>query len=38
MKVISPFGPKIGRFKLSNQVIKKINKEVDRIVKKEVTL
>ena len=35
MKVISPFGPKIGRFKLSNQVIKRINAEVDRIVKKK---
>tara|TARA_B100000003_G_C10847594_1_gene337623 strand:- start:81 stop:689 length:609 start_codon:yes stop_codon:yes gene_type:complete len=35
MKVISPFGPKIGRFKLSSQVVKKINKEVERIVKKK---
>ena len=35
MKVISPFGPKIGKFKLSNLVIKKINAEVDRIVKKK---
>ena len=35
MKVISPFGPKIGKFKLSNQVIKRINAEVDRIVKKK---
>ena len=34
MKVISPFGPKIGRFKLSSQVVKKINTEVERIVKK----
>ena len=28
MKVISPFGPRIGKFKLSSQVIKRINKEV----------
>ena len=33
MKVISPFGPKIGRFKLSRQVIKKINIEVERVIK-----
>ena len=31
MKVISPFGPKIGKFKLSSQIIKKINIEVDKI-------
>ena len=35
MRVISPFGPKIGKFKLSNQIIKKINTEVDRIVEKK---
>lgn len=35
MKVISPFGPKIGRFKLSSQVVRKINTEVERIVKKK---
>ena len=35
MKIIAPFGPKIGRFKLSGQVVKKINKEVERIVKKK---
>jgi len=35
MKIIAPFGPKIGRFKLSSQVVKKINKEVERIVKKK---
>ena len=35
MKVISPFGPKIGRFKLSNRVIKKINTEVERVLKKK---
>ena len=35
MKVISPFGPKIGSFKLSSQVVRKINTEVERIVKKK---
>ena len=35
MKVISPFGPKIGRFKLSSQVVRKINTEVERIVRKK---
>ena len=32
MKVISPFGPKIAKLKFSNQLIKKINKEVDQIL------
>ena len=35
MKIISPFGPRIGKFKLSSQVIKRINKEVDRITEKK---
>ncbi len=35
MKVISPFGPKIGRFKLSSEVIKKINIEVERVIKRK---
>ena len=35
MEVISPFGPKIGKFKLPNEITKKINMEVDRIVKKK---
>ena len=32
MKVLSPFGPKIGKFKLPLSIIKKINTEVDRIL------
>ena len=32
MKVLSPFGPKIGKFKLPISIIKKINTEVDRIL------
>ena len=35
MRVISPFGPKIAKFKLSSRIVKKINTEVDRIVKKK---
>ena len=35
MKVISPFGPRIGKFKLSSQIIKKINIEVDKITEKK---
>ena len=31
MKVISPFGPKIGKLKFSSQLISKINIEVDKI-------
>ena len=31
IKVLSPFGPKIAKFKFSKQLIDKINKEVDRI-------
>ena len=35
MKVISPFGPKIAKLKFSSKLIKKINDEVDRILKKK---
>jgi len=31
LKVLSPFGPKIAKLKFSNQLIKKINHEVDKI-------
>jgi hypothetical protein len=31
LKVLSPFGPKIAKLRFSNQLIKKINHEVDRI-------
>tara|TARA_B100000963_G_scaffold337415_1_gene333396 strand:+ start:477 stop:1085 length:609 start_codon:yes stop_codon:yes gene_type:complete len=34
MKVITPFGPKIGKFKLSSQVVKKINIEAEKIAQK----
>ena len=35
MKIVSPFGPKIAKLKLSNYLIKKLNKEVDRILSKK---
>lgn len=33
MKILSPFGPKIGKFKLSKKIIDKINIEVENIIK-----
>ena len=35
LKVIAPFGPKIARLKFPESVIKKINLEVDRIIKQK---
>ena len=35
MKVVSPFGPKIAKLKISNNLINKLNKEVDRILAKK---
>ena len=35
MKVISPFGPKIAKLKISNNIIKKLNNEVDKIISKK---
>ena len=35
LKVLAPFGPKIARLKFPHSVIKKINLEVDRIVKQK---
>jgi len=35
MKVISPFGPKIAKLKLSNNFVKKLNNEVDKIISKK---
>ena len=35
MKVISPFGPKIAKLKISNNFIKKLNNEVDKIISKK---
>lgn len=33
MQVLAPFGPKIGKFKISKNTISKINLEVDKIIK-----
>ena len=38
MKIFSPFGPKIASLKLSKNIIKKINNEVDKIIKKKELL
>ena len=38
MKVISPFGPKIAKLKISNNIIKKLNNEVDKIAKEIANL
>ena len=35
MKVISPFGPKIAKLKIPNNIIKKLNNEVDKIISKK---
>ena len=35
MKIISPFGPKIAKLKLSSNFINNLNKEVDRILTKK---
>ena len=32
MQVLSPFGPRLGKFKLSKTIVNKINKEVERII------
>jgi|TARA_B100001057_G_scaffold496491_1_gene598116 hypothetical protein len=38
MKIISPFGPKIAKLKFSNNLINKINVEVDLIINKKSLL
>ena len=37
MKVLSPFGPKLGKIKLPKNLIKKINIEVDKIISKKLS-
>ncbi len=36
MKIISPFGPKIGKIRLPKKIILIINQEVDRIINNEI--
>ena len=31
MKILTPFGPRIGKFKISSKIINSVNKEVERI-------
>jgi len=38
MKIITPFGPKIGKSKIPSNIIKKINNEIDQIVKNKNNL
>ena len=35
LKILNPFGPKIARLKLPQLVVKKINLEIDRIIKEK---
>jgi len=37
MKVLSPFGPKLGKIKLPKNLIKKINIEVDKVISKNLS-
>ena len=32
MKILSPFGPKLGKIKIPSKIITKLNKEVDKII------
>jgi len=38
MKVLSPFGPKIGKFKIPKNIVIKINSEVDNIIENKKLL
>ena len=33
MKILSPFGPKLGKIKIPNKIVSLLNKEVDKIIK-----
>ena len=33
MKIVSPFGPKLGKIKIPRKIISLLNKEVDKIIK-----
>ena len=37
MKVLSPFGPKLGKIKLPKNLIKKINAEIDKVISKNLS-
>ena len=38
MKIITPFGPKIGKSKIPSSIVKRINNEIDQIVKNKNNL
>ena len=38
MKIITPFGPKIGKSKIPSNIVKKINNEIDQMVKNKNNL
>ena len=38
MKIITPFGPKIGKSKIPSNIVKRINNEIDQIVKNKNNL
>ena len=38
MKIITPFGPKIGKSKIPSNIVKKINNEIDQIIKNKNNL
>ena len=35
MKILSPFGPKLGKIKIPTKIVSLLNKEVDKIIKNE---
>ena len=36
MKILSPFGPKLGKIKIQSKIISLLNKEVDKIVESKI--
>ena len=38
MKILSPFGPKLGKIKIPSKIISLLNKEVDKIIKSKLKI
>ena len=38
MKILSPFGPKLGKIKIQSKIISLLNKEVDKIVESKLKI
>ena len=36
MKILSPFGPKLGKIKIPPKIISQLNKEVDKIIQSKL--